>query len=240
MKTIFIADAHIKGLKDPEMIILSTFLDDLEEVETLVILGDLFDFWTGSNSVVLSEYKPLIKSLMDLHSHGTDIIYIEGNHDFSMGEFFTETLGASVHPNSAGLMLDGKRVYLSHGDTVNMNAGYWLWRSFLRSSLFKFLTSIIPPETVWNIAKDLSKKSRSRDYGSGKPAIERNLKRFAELQIAKGFDVCILAHSHVGGVHDHLPTKENKYTGIYANPGGWINEKSYLVYEDGEFRTEVY
>ena len=63
MKIVFIGDAHIKGLSDPEMPALCAFIDSLWPINTLVIMGDLFDVWTGTNKVTLHEYGPLLQSL---------------------------------------------------------------------------------------------------------------------------------------------------------------------------------
>jgi UDP-2,3-diacylglucosamine hydrolase len=236
-KTIFIADAHIKGHDDPEMKGLIAFFDSLHGramPERLVMLGDIFDFWTGSNRVVMREYALLLESLARLRTRGAKITFVEGNHDFSMGDFFTKTLGADVHQDSCELSLDDKRVYVAHGDKVGMTFGYWLWRSFLRSPVFTMLTKVMPPESVWAIAKYLS--TRSRGYGKKKPSVERNLKAFAERKLQEGFDACVLGHSHTGGVH---PGPGKNGAGVYANAGGWVNEKSYLEYSNGAFELKT-
>ncbi len=232
MKTIFIGDAHIKGLDDPGMAPLCSFIDSLWPVNTLVIMGDLFDVWTGTNDVTMNEYGPLLQRLRVLKCKGTKIIYIEGNHDFSMGHFFTGDLMADVYPESHTMNIDGKKIYLSHGDTVLMSAGEKLWRAFLRSPLFTILSKLLGPKMVWKTARKLSHKSRN--YGA-KKEVESALNEFAAKKLAEGYDGVIFGHSHVGGIHDEAA---GPGTGFYANPGGWINEKSYLVYDNSELRME--
>ena len=235
MKIIFIGDAHLSGLDDANMAPLCSFIDSLWPINTLVIMGDLFDVWTGTNKATLREYAPLLKSLRVLKCKGTKIVYLEGNHDFSLGKFFTGDLLAEVYPEEHTMEIDGKRLYLSHGDTVHMKAGDKLWRLFLRSPLFTLLSKLLGSNNVWRIAKKLSSKSR---YYGAKKDVESAIRAFAEKKLAsEGYDGVIFGHSHVGGIHKEAA---GSGTGFYANPGGWVNEKSYLIYEDGEFRMEIF
>lgn len=235
MKIIFIADCHLKGLDDPNQKALSTFLDGLFKIDKLIILGDFFDFWVGLNNIVYEQYKPVLKSLFALSESGVEIIYIEGNHDFHMGPYFTETLKAKVYDHTCGLLLDDKRIYMAHGDTINMTTGYQIFRSLLRGPLLKFLKTVVPPLVAWNIGSALSQGSRN--YAKKAPAIEKAQKEFAKEKLGSGFDGVILAHSHTAGFHDDIAGDSQ---GFYANPGGWVNDKSFLVYEDGEFNVRNY
>ena len=235
MKIVFVADAHIKGLRDPAQAGLAAFLDALTDIDKLVLLGDIFDFWAGSNPIAMREYRPLLDSLKGLSERGIEIIYVEGNHDFDMGSFFTKTLGASVFPDACTITLNGERIYLAHGDTVSMTTGYRLWRLFLRSPLFGLLTSVLPPDIVWEVAARLSSKSRGR-YGE-KKSLDKKMKAFSAGLIEGGHSGVILAHSHVAGVNRGI-TKEGR--GFYANPGGWVNGKHFLLYEDGDLSVKSY
>jgi len=81
----------------------------------------------------------------------------------------------------------------------------------------------------------LAKTSRS-NYSRG--IMVDNLQReFAKKKIENGVDIVMLAHSHIPEILEET-TDDKK--GLYANPGDWINEFSYLVYENGEIRLERY
>lgn len=238
MKIIFIADSHIKGLDDPNQASLVSFLDGLaasiegERPDKVVLLGDIFDFWVGFKSVVYHRYLPLLNSLLRLREKGVRFLYLEGNHDFFMGEFFTDVLEADVYMDNCRLSLEGKEMYLSHGDAVNMSLGYATWRAFLRGRLFRILKWLTSPKLIIKVADMLSRKSRS--YGKRSELVERRMKDFAKRRILSGFDVVILGHSHMPGVH--LVGDETK-SGVYANPGSWT-DGNYLVYEKGELKLE--
>jgi UDP-2,3-diacylglucosamine hydrolase len=235
MRVIFIADSHLKGLDDPNQKTLCAFLDGLDQVDRLIILGDLFEFWTGFNDVVYYHYFPVLTRLFALREKGTEIIYMEGNHDFFMGPFFTEVLGAEVHGDSLELDLDGNRFLLAHGDTVDKNIRYRFWRAVSRSVLFRALYRALPPSLVWKAAGFLSKKSRI--YHERALNIEAHHRTFAYRRIREGFDGVILAHTHIARLEKQ---EAEGRPGIFANPGSWMDGSTYLVYEGGELKLERY
>lgn len=108
MRAIFIADAHLRQPGDENYRLLMEFLAGLRgNVDTLYILGDLFEFWIGYDPVPFTHYLPLLDRLRELVDSGVRIEYFEGNHDFHMGPFFTETLRATVHPGPAVVDIRG-------------------------------------------------------------------------------------------------------------------------------------
>ncbi|MBI3754174.1 MAG: UDP-2,3-diacylglucosamine diphosphatase [Deltaproteobacteria bacterium] len=235
MRAIFIADAHLKGLDDPNQKLLCSFLETLKDIDKLFILGDLFEFWTGYNEMLEYHYAPILAQFKRLQEAGMEIIYVEGNHDFSVAPFFKEILGSEVYPDSADINLDGKRFFLAHGDLVEPNLGYKIWRRFLRSFLFSMIIKITPPSFARKVALWLAKTSR-RNHKMG-DRLDTRQREFARDKIEQDFDIVILAHSHVPEVLEK--TVKNR-KGLYANPGDWIKEYSYLVYEDGKIRLERY
>ncbi|MFQ6008641.1 MAG: UDP-2,3-diacylglucosamine diphosphatase, partial [Candidatus Zixiibacteriota bacterium] len=54
--------------------------------DSLVILGDLFDFWFEYKYAIPKEHHKVLFMLTDLIGHGITVDYISGNHDFWMGD----------------------------------------------------------------------------------------------------------------------------------------------------------
>ena len=241
MRAVIIADAHIKGTDDPAQSSLAAFLATVASGEDtrpeyLIILGDLFDFWAGVNPIVYNRYLPLLSALKEVSESRIKIIYLEGNHDFNMGRFFTEELGADVYPRHCELSLDGTRTYLAHGDAVDKSLDYSLWRWFVRSPFMRALIWALPSFVSMGIADLISKRSRGKAAERGR-AIEVRLKAFARRRIALGFGAVCMAHSH-------LPASEeldcDGTSGVYANPGDWAEDASYLLYEDNTFTVKYF
>jgi UDP-2,3-diacylglucosamine hydrolase len=239
VKIVFLADAHISGIDDPNQLVLAGFLDSLASSENppdkVVLLGDIFDFWMGFNEVVEREYSTLLKALIRLHERGIEIIYIEGNHDYSMGPFFTETLKARVYGDDCEMKLDGKRIFLSHGDRACGDVKYLFWRWFLRNIPGKLLAEVLGPLRTWSLAKYLSKESRG--YGGRSAVVEQGFKGFIKEKISEGFDIVILAHSHKNTIED--ADLEGK-VGRYINPGSFADDGSYILYEAGTYTLREY
>ncbi len=233
MKIVFVADAHLKGPDDPNQADLVKFIDQLNDIKVLVVLGDLFDFWGGNDKVVKKRYKATLEAFSRLRGRGIELLYLEGNHDFAMGPYFVETLKADVHGDSVELAVeDDKRLFLAHGDIIAGGYGHAMWRQSLKRGFMNFLMHSVGPWITWQIAMAMSKKSRQY---SEKKDVEDRLREFAGKRIAAGSDAVVLGHSHVPGVHE---VESGGKKGTYANPGSWAAGKSYLVYENGEFRVE--
>ena len=120
MKTVFISDTHLYGLADKNQQTLVDLLDRIkEDTNLLIILGDLFDFYVGDNKKAREEYRPLLDKLLEIKEKGIGIKYLEGNHDFFLGSFFSRDIEVEIYPDFLEMELERKRIYLAHGDLVN-------------------------------------------------------------------------------------------------------------------------
>ena len=200
MRNIFIADAHLRLPTDENYRRLLRFLGTLEgKTDTLFILGDLFEFWIGYPHPAFPHYDPVVQTLRRLRHSGTEIVYFEGNHDFHMGEVFTNDLQARVYTGPATLVLDGRTVCLCHGDEINTrDFGYRLLRTVLHSSLTKALTRIIPPSGAAAVARYLGGRSRA-NHGARRLRWDYATlaRQYAAGRFADGCDVVITGHFHL-------------------------------------------
>ncbi len=236
MKTIFIGDAHIKDSSDTVQSSLCNFLTETfinnKEPQRLVIMGDLFDFWTGYKGIVYERYLPLLMVLKDIADSGSEICYVEGNHDFDIGYYFTDVLKAKVAADSLSLNLDGKNILLIHGDQADQSLGYRMLRGFFRSRFTKILKNILTPSQVMAIGMFLSGKSRGYSKQRGERT-DNLLKDFAGTLLDDKTDAVVMGHSHKLGV------TEIEGKGLYVNSGSWLNNE-YIVFENGNFKEMTF
>jgi UDP-2,3-diacylglucosamine pyrophosphatase LpxH len=68
---------------------LTEGLRELGDIDELVLLGDIFDFWTTSFSDALEQARELVGALLKLENVGR-IIYIPGNHDHHVVRLYYE------------------------------------------------------------------------------------------------------------------------------------------------------
>ena len=236
MKDIFIADAHLRHPEDENYRRLLQFLDNQgDDLRTLYLVGDIFEFWVGYRHTVFAAYVPLLASLQRLRRRGVEMVFVEGNHDFRVGPYFTETLGCQVLPDGGALQLDDLRLYLCHGDLINPHdRGYRILRRVLRSRLVSGLIALVPPDWTWGIARWASRQSqqhRTKKEHNWSP--HELFTEFAKERFSAGFDIAVTGHFHT-------PWRFEADNGLFIALGDWISQYSYLVYSDGQFTLENY
>lgn len=232
MRHIFIADAHLRSPADHNYQMLLRFLSGLRgTTDTLFILGDLFEFWIGHRTVPYNHYQPVLKALDDLRSSGTHIVYFEGNHDFHMGPFFEKTLQARIFTGPAVVDLDGKKVFLCHGDEMNeRDYSYRLLRFVFHSRLTKALAMLVPPAVPSFIADRLGRRSRkSHKIKREKWDYRSIIRSFAAARFAAGCDVVVTGHFHLP-LQEQGPGDPGR---ILVSLGDWITHFTYGEWSDG-------
>ena len=237
---LFIADAHLReGDLEQQKRITRFFESEKGNLETLVILGDLFEFWFGFEPFAFEGYRPLLDKLNELVRTGVHICYIEGNHDFSLGRYFEETLKAEIAESHAAVDLDGKRIYMAHGDLVNRRDRFYrLFRCILRNALTYWVMRRVGPGVCKSVAGFLSSISTGKRVRKNPERIELTFAEFAVGKLREGFDVVILAHSHLPRSSSFDIDGRKAH---YFNVGDWINHFSFLRYRRGSgFQMEYF
>lgn len=240
MDWIFVGDAHFargdKGRREH----FSRFIrKNRSTLGTLVIMGDFFDFWFGFRdcSSLKKEYGDILELLEGLRSTGVRVIYLEGNHDFSLGTYMRQELGIEVYDSSAELELDSKRIFLAHGDRISPTLDHWILTGLLRNRFTYQGISLLGARLVMAIARRWSASSRGKNMERS-PVVIARLRSFAQRKLKQGFDAVILAHTHLP---EAIAMKEQGREGYYFNVGNWIKDFSYLRYNaERGFSLEYY
>ena len=239
MRKVFIADAHLKRETDENYRLLLEFLQGLPgDIDTLFILGDLFEFWIGYPEVPFAHYLPILEELRQLHEKGIEIVYFEGNHDFHMGPFFEDILKARIFKGPATLDFAGQKVYLCHGDQINKaDHGYRALRFLLHNQLTRCLIPLVPPAAASFIAERMARQSRGNHHvRRARWDYEALARNFAAARFKEGYDAVILGHFH-------LPLfEQTAIEGIRTllSIGDWITHYSYGEWENGVFSLKRY
>jgi UDP-2,3-diacylglucosamine hydrolase len=235
MRAIFVADAHLRKPGDRNYLLMLKFLEEQRgRTDILVLLGDIFEFWIGKRRVI-ADHVPLVDALEGLHRQGTQLVYVEGNHDFHLGPVFTERLACRVLPDGGSIELDGKQVYLAHGDLVNPDdVAYRRLRRFFRSSVVKTLIRTLPNVILFGLASLAGHLSKQHNGGGRNSFPARKLlKSYAEAILATGQQAVVVGHFH-------QPFHEKLDAGELIALGDWITQFSYAVYENHAFTLTSY
>ncbi len=238
MRTIFLADAHLTSPEDTNYRLLLAFLRGLEgDAETLFIMGDLMDFWVGFPSQPFRQYDLLLDALRRLKRSGCRLVYFEGNHDFHLGPVFRERLGVEVHTGPYVHVVQGKRLFLCHGDQINRaDHGYRLLRLILRNRITGALTGHFPPALAQRVRDRLQKSSRA---GYRAKAVRWDYRRiirdFARSVRELGCDGLVTGHFHLAFVEE-MGGKPFTILSL----GDWMDQYTYGELESGKLCLRTY
>ena len=141
-KTIWISDLHIGSTQCQA----DTLLDFLKhnDSEKLYLVGDIIDFWALSKKMYWPpDHNTIIQKFLRKARHGTQIIYIPGNHDENVREYDNYVFGDIVVKNSdIHTTLLGKRFLIVHGDEYDTIATHYQWLAKVGSVGYDLLIDI--------------------------------------------------------------------------------------------------
>ncbi|HEY2025801.1 MAG TPA: UDP-2,3-diacylglucosamine diphosphatase [Gemmatimonadaceae bacterium] len=218
-----ISDVHLgHASPDVERSLLS-FLRALPgRAGSLLINGDLFEFWFEWRTVVPRTGVRALAALMDLRDAGIPMTMIAGNHDCWGGEVLRDA-GVDFLSGPWEGSLGGWRARVEHGDGLRPkeDRGYRALRRVLRNRLAIRAFRTLHPDLATRLAFRSSQTSRNyqpRDAGRGLHAIAA-----AELAARRDLELLIYGHSHVSAL-TRMPSGN-----VYANAGSWLDAPTYLV-----------
>lgn len=190
---------------------------------TLLINGDLFDFWFEWKSVVPRGHHRTLAALADLREAGVEIAMIAGNHDCWGGEQLTEEVGIEYGFGPWSGALAGWSARVEHGDGLRdiEDRRYRVLRSVLRNPAAIIAFRWLHPDWGSRLARgssDASRIHRARDGGTGLRAVGLHW-----LAAHRDTDLLVYAHSHVPALV-RIPTGA-----VYANAGSWLDAPTYLA-----------
>jgi len=234
----FISDAHLglayPGWEGREEALISFLRALAPGAESLFLVGDLFDFWVEYRSAVRRDYFGVLHALRSLVEQGVAVHYLKGNHDFALGNFLPETIGARVHAGPVQIAIQGKKVYLLHADGARRSESLWrLLDRVLRSPANQFLFRLLHPTVGIRMGEFFSGLSRRKmTY----PPTEEMLEEYRALargHLARGNDIVVFGHTHV-------PELFRFGRGVYCNTGAWLSRYTFAKMAVGEISLWEY
>ncbi|HMI49652.1 MAG TPA: UDP-2,3-diacylglucosamine diphosphatase [Gemmatimonadaceae bacterium] len=224
---IIVSDAHL-GVASPQIErSFVSFLRELAgEASSLIINGDLFDFWFEWKTVIPRRSFRALAALADLKDAGVEILWVAGNHDCWGGEVLREDVGINYIIGPWEGSIAGWRVRIEHGDGLRdrEDRGYRMIRPVMRHPLAIKAFRMLHPDWASRVAQGSSNASRTyraRDEGRG-------LRAYAKQELIKAKDLDLLVYGH-----SHVPTLERMdSSGVFGNAGSWLDAPTYLRLTD--------
>jgi len=189
---------------------------------SLVINGDLFDFWFEWRSVIPRTGFRVLAALADLADAGVDVLWIAGNHDCWGGDVLRRDVGVTYHVGPWVGDIAGWHARVEHGDGLRSveDRRYRLLRGVIRHPLSVRAFRLLHPDVASRLANGSSHASRTyraHDEGAGLREIA-----MSALGADPALDLVVFGHSHVAAL-ERAPGG-----GVYANPGSRLDAPAFL------------
>ena len=207
---LLISDVHLT----PSMpLTAQRFFDFCEKeapnVESVFILGDLFEYWVGDDASSHSPFQQEVRRAIAHLSTKTKTYYMHGNRDFLIGSDFLKKTGMTLLPDPSIVEVAGKQYVLSHGDALcSADVGYQVFRGWVRRPWIQKLFLRLPLSWRRSIAQHLRSNSHMQYQG---------IKRTPAMQIKTNvtLEACAATLKDQHGVylihgHTHLPAHHHE------------------------------
>lgn len=243
-KIYFISDLHLGAgtLDDPlsyERRVVR-FLDSIkDDCEELYLLGDIIDYWFEYKRVVPRGFTRFLGKLGEMTDRGIKVHWFTGNHDIWIFDYIPQETGAIVHHEPLLTTIQGKKVYLAHGDGIGEDTrSYKLMAGFFRNKVCQKLFSWLHPDLATAFAYRWSRHSRLT--GSKFPDFlgenKEHLVLFAKEYLKDNPDTDYLLFGHRHIMLDLMLSRKSRMMIL----GDWITHFSYAVLEDGNISLDQF
>ena len=229
---VVVSDAHL-GVTPPA--VEEALLDFLDAVpalgDSLLVNGDLFDFWFSYSRVVPRRGFHVAAALAHL-ARRMPVLMVGGNHDRWGGDFWSRDLGLRFEPYRLSFRLGRTGVAAIHGDGVaEGRRGARILHRMIHHPATSAIYRALHPELGFRLVEALS--PHLGDQG----ADDRRLEAAAAHQRAWATEL-LEREPELGMVimgHTHRPeVVRTPGGGTYLNPGAWFDGFRFAVAtEDG-------
>jgi len=225
-KPDFIAsDVHLGAVPDQTERDFVAFLEHVgPDAGTVLINGDLFDFWFEYGTVIPGKHFRVLAAMSKLVDAGIRVILMGGNHDAWGGRFLREDVGIEYHTGLLRTMLGGKQALVAHGDGLGKgDFRYRALKTIVRSRAVIALFRAIHPEVGLRIAHAVSRTETRQDDGAMRSRAQF-LEDWGKARLAEepGLSYVVCGHAHFPAC---VRVNPGRY---YLNAGDWIRHNTFI------------
>jgi len=225
-RAIFISDLHL-GTPGCQADALLDFLKE-NSSDNLYLIGDIIDGWQLRRKWYWPQtHNDVVQKLLKRARKGTKVIFVPGNHDEFAREFVDHHFGGiEVLDHASHTLLDGRNLWLVHGDYFDAVVQYAKWLAIVGDYLYEFTLRMNRHFNrvrarlgmrYWSLSAYLKNKVKKAlnfitDFEN---AVAHEAKK-------RGFDGVVCGHIHKAEMRE--------IEGIlYCNDGDWVESRSALV-----------
>ncbi len=220
----FVSDVHFRNPDGPSEQAFLTFLSAISgRADTLYLVGDIFDFWVGHNTLH-PDYEPLIAALAHLRSEGTAIHYFTGNHDPSAPRVLRQ-LGVKIHTEGTAIRVDDTQFWVEHGDLIDPSSRARRWVCHVaRWSLVHSVARMVPLKVAWRLTGVYTQRIEAYD----RPLDPRLVNDWFPHKVGGTYDGAIIGHYHRAVRHERIVDGQKR---VLIALGDWLEQMTYGRFE---------
>ena len=232
-KTIIVSDIHL-GTKDSQAKEFIKFLDE-HPTDQLILNGDIIDGWAlQRGSKWKKSHTKVILKLLEL-SKKTDIVWIRGNHDDFLSDFFMIKMSNITLCEDYMIGIKRKKYLIFHGDILDVFSSTWKWIAKIGSVGYDIALTLNTWYNKYRLWRGLPYYSISKHIKDKVKSAVSFILDFEEnaAKIAK-------QRKCSGVIIGHIHTAEDRMIGDihYLNSGDWVESKTaILIDKDDNIKT---
>ncbi|RYY78940.1 MAG: UDP-2,3-diacylglucosamine diphosphatase [Moraxellaceae bacterium] len=218
MQQLFIADLHLSP-DHPRLV--RGFLDLLIQYESaidqLYIVGDWFEAWLGDDDHS-AWLDGIVKALQQFVAHGTQVFFMHGNRDFTLGQQFMQRFdGQLIRTERLTIKNAGLTVVLEHGDALcTDDISYQRFKKIIRNPLVMTTLLHLPLTLRRKVAQQARQKSKASHQH--KSAYIMDVNEQAVATVLNQHDVLLHGHTHRPAIHEYSNGKKRVVLGDWREP----------------------
>lgn len=208
---------------------------------TVVLNGDIIDIWAFSKRYFPVTHIEIVKHIIGWIAADVPVYYLPGNHDEMLRKFKDFQLGSLKIANKLSLKLDGKNVWIFHGDVFDVAMKHSKWLAKLGGKGYDLLILLnrmvnFALEKMGSEKISFSKKIKN-SVKSAVSFISDFEKTVCEIALENDYGFVVCGHIH----QPCIKTLETaKGTVVYMNSGDWIENLTALEYTGNQWSVYKY
>jgi UDP-2,3-diacylglucosamine hydrolase len=225
--SLFISDLHLSAREAVTAGLLATFLrGPAREAAHLYILGDLFDYWLGDDSLQLPFERQVADQLAELAGRGCQIHFMAGNRDFLAGPKLFAAAGMSGLAETTVCTIGDQPALLLHGDLLcTDDTAYWEFRNTVRAPEWQQRFLAQPLAVRQQQVEALRIRSEDAKRDKSEALMDVNAEAVATAFRQHGVTTMIHGHIHRQGMHEYRVDGQVCRRWVL---GAWGSSASYL------------
>lgn len=233
-RLIVVADAHFGAAPRTDEDAFLDFLDGISTVgDSLLIAGDLYDFWFSYRRVIPRHCIRVTAAIVSL-ARRMPVLMIGGNHDRWGGTFWSTEAGLQFHPRELRFQVGARTIRAVHGDGLHEErTSAALLNRVLATRPVIAAFGLVPAglgfrvadalghDPAWTRAHpDVLAQSSQRQAAWARKALHEE----------PSLGALVMGHTHHAALEEVAPDR------FYLNPGPWIESHAYAIVDQSGAR----